>query len=165
MSWCWIFTSNWFSRACHQYGGHYEKDHVDEHFYEISWGQNFHLYLVNKNGLWCMDMRLDPWYAVWFICYWDMAKINIYPVWENLSNFNIWGCSTYFLETRLHNPRKKILKGDCRSWRGINMGLSNMHSTQVGLAINFLTSSISPQYHVVFDDMLSTMVSTASIYT
>ena len=34
-----------------------------------------------------------------------------------------------------------------------------MHSTQVGLVLNLLTGSISPQYHVVFDDMLSTVVS------
>ena len=42
------------------------------------------------------------------------------------------------------------------------MGFSKMHSTQVGLVLNVLTGSISPQYHVVFDDMLSTvMISTA----
>ena len=42
------------------------------------------------------------------------------------------------------------------------MGFSNMHSTQFGLVLNLLTGSISPQYHVVFDDMFSTvMISTA----
>ena len=42
------------------------------------------------------------------------------------------------------------------------MGLRKMHSTQVGLVLNLLTGSISPQYHVVFDDMFSTvMASTA----
>ena len=43
------------------------------------------------------------------------------------------------------------------------MGFSNMHSTQVGLVLNLLTASISPQYHVVFDDMFSTvMISTSA---
>ena len=43
------------------------------------------------------------------------------------------------------------------------MGFSNTHSTQVGLVLNLLTGSISPQYHVVFDDMFSTvMISTAA---
>ena len=37
------------------------------------------------------------------------------------------------------------------------MGFRNMNSTQVGLVINLLTGSISPQYHVVFDDMFSTV--------
>ena len=39
------------------------------------------------------------------------------------------------------------------------MGFSKMHSTQVGLVLNLLTGSISPQFHVVFDDMLSTVMS------
>ena len=41
------------------------------------------------------------------------------------------------------------------------MGFIKMHSTQVGLVLNLITGSISPQYHVVFDDMFSTvMIST-----
>ena len=39
------------------------------------------------------------------------------------------------------------------------MGFRKLHSIQVGLVLNFLTASISPQYHVVFDEMLSTEVS------
>ena len=39
------------------------------------------------------------------------------------------------------------------------MGFSKMHSTQVGLVLNLLTGSISPQFHVVFDEMFSTVMS------
>ena len=39
------------------------------------------------------------------------------------------------------------------------MGLIKMHSTQVGLVFNPLPGSISPWYHVIFDDMFSTLVS------
>ena len=42
------------------------------------------------------------------------------------------------------------------------MGFSNMHSTQVGLVLNLLTGSISPQYHVVFDYMFSTVMSSTA---
>ena len=42
------------------------------------------------------------------------------------------------------------------------MGFSKMHSTQVGLVLNLLTGSISPQFHVVFDDMLSTVMSSTA---
>ena len=42
------------------------------------------------------------------------------------------------------------------------MGFRNMHSTQVGLVLNLLTGSISPQYHVVFDDMFSTVASSTA---
>ena len=38
------------------------------------------------------------------------------------------------------------------------MGFSKMHSTKVGLVLNLLTGSISPQFHVVFDDMFSTVM-------
>ena len=40
-----------------------------------------------------------------------------------------------------------------------------MNITQVGLVINLLTSSISPQYYVVFDDMLCTVMSSTAAYT
>ena len=39
------------------------------------------------------------------------------------------------------------------------MGFSYMHSTQVGLVLNLFTSSISPQYHVIYDEMFSTVAS------
>ena len=44
------------------------------------------------------------------------------------------------------------------------MGFRKIHSTQVGLVLNFLTVSISPQYNVVFDEMSSTAVSSTSAY-
>ena len=43
------------------------------------------------------------------------------------------------------------------------MGFSKMHSTQVGLVLNLLTGSISPQFHVVFDDMFSTVMSITAV--
>ena len=43
------------------------------------------------------------------------------------------------------------------------MGFSKINSTQVGLVLNLLTGSMAPQFHVVFYDMLSTvMISTAT---
>ena len=45
------------------------------------------------------------------------------------------------------------------------MGFKKMHSTQEGLVIKLFTVSISPQYHVVFDDMFSSMVSSTAIDT
>ena len=39
------------------------------------------------------------------------------------------------------------------------MAFSKMHSTQVGLVLKLFTGSISPQYHVVFDEMFSTVAS------
>ena len=80
------------------------------------------------------------------------------PVSETLGNFHVWGCPAYVLEPKFHNPGVKLPKWDPRSQIKINMGFKNMHSTQVGLVLNFLTGSISPQYHVVLDDMFFTVV-------
>ena len=77
---------------------------------------------------------------------------------ETLSNFHVWGCPTYVLEPKLQKPGVKITKWDPRSRIGLNMCFRNMHSTQVGLVLNLLTVSISPQYHVVFDDIFSTVM-------
>ena len=43
------------------------------------------------------------------------------------------------------------------------MGFSKMHSTQVGLVLNMLTVSISPQYHVVFGEMFSTVANSTAV--
>ena len=42
------------------------------------------------------------------------------------------------------------------------MGFSKMHPTQVGLVLNLLTGSISPQYHVIFYDIFSTVMSSTA---
>ena len=84
------------------------------------------------------------------------------PVSETLSKCHVWGCPTYLLEPKLQNPGVKIPKWAPRSRRWVNMVFSNMHSTQFGLVLNLLTGSISPQYHVVFDDMFSTVMSSTA---
>ena len=91
---------------------------------------------------------------------WSRSRFE--PVSETLSNCHVWDFPTYVLEPKLQNPGVHIRKWDPRSRRGINMGFRNIHSTQVGLVLNLLTGSISPQYHVVFDEMLSTVMSSTS---
>ena len=81
---------------------------------------------------------------------------------ETLRNCHVWGCPTYVLEPKLQKPGVKIPKWDPMSRIGFNMGFSKMHSTQVGLVLNLLTGSISPQFHVLFDEMFSTVMSSTS---
>ena len=46
---------------------------------------------------------------------------------------------------------------------GINMDFIKMHSIQVCLVLNFMSVSISPHYHVIFNEMFSTVaINTAS---
>ena len=81
------------------------------------------------------------------------------PMLEILSNCHVWGRPTYDLEPKLYKPGVRIPMWYPSSIRGVNIGFSKMHPTQIVLVINLLTGSISPQYHVVFDDMLSTVAS------
>ena len=84
---------------------------------------------------------------------------------ETLSNCHVWCCPTYVLKAKLQNPGVKIPKCYPRIQRGVNVGFINRHSTQVGLVLNLLIGSISPQYNVVFDDMFSTLVSSTAADT
>ena len=122
-----------------------------------------------STDLWPMAM----YYSVWVynrtpdmqsglsaIDIWSRSRFE--PVSETLSNCHVWYCPTYVLEQKLQKPGVKIPKWAPRIQRGVTMGFSKIHSTQVGLVINLLTGSISPQFHVVFDDMLSTMMSSTA---
>ena len=44
------------------------------------------------------------------------------------------------------------------------MGFIKIHLIKFGLVLNLLTSSISPQYHVIFDDMLYAVMISTSAY-
>ena len=125
-----------------------------------------------STDVWPMEMDYDVWVynhipdmqsGLSAIEIWSSSRFE--PVSETLSNCHVWGCPTFVLEQKLHNPGVKIPKWDPRILRGVHMGFSKMHSTQVGLVINLLTGSISPQYYVVFDDMFSTVISSTATDT
>ena len=65
---------------------------------------------------------------------WSRSRFE--PVLETLINCHIWGCPTYFLEPKLQKLGVNITKWYPMSRRGVNMGFSNTHSTQVGLVLN-----------------------------
>ena len=70
----------------------------------------------------------------------------------------MWGCPVYILEYELA-LEKKLPKWSLRSRRGVYLGVSSAHSSNVSLVLSLKTGSISAQYHVVFDDCFSTVVS------
>ena len=115
--------------------------------------------------IWPMAINYDVWVCnrtpdmqsgLSAIEMWSRSRFE--PVSETLSNCQVWGCPTYVLEPKLQKSGVKIHKWFPRSRRGVNMGFSKMHSTPFGLVLNLLTGSISPQYHVLFDEMFSTAV-------
>ena len=87
---------------------------------------------------------------------WSRSRIE--PVSENLSNCHVWCYQTYVLEPYFQNSGLKIPKWNPKIQREVNMGFITMHSIQVVLILNLLIDSLSPRYHVVFDDMFTTVL-------
>ena len=75
---------------------------------------------------------------------------------HRLQDFHTWGCPVFILELQ---SGQKLPRWQPRSRQGIYMGLSTIHSSEVPLVLNPTTGSITPQFHVVFDDEFSTVAS------
>ena len=80
---------------------------------------------------------------------------------HKLRDFHVWGAPVYVLDPTLQSG-KKLPRWQPRSRRGLFVGFSPHHSSDVPLILNLRTGHISPQYHVVFDDEFSTVPSLAS---
>jgi len=79
---------------------------------------------------------------------------------HHLQDYHVWGCPVYVLDPKLQEGQK-LPRWQPRSRRGIFLGLSAVHSSEVPLVLNLQTGSITPQYHVVFDDLFTTVSSIA----
>jgi hypothetical protein len=77
---------------------------------------------------------------------------------HRLRDIHVWGCPVYVLDPDLQ-AGKKLPRWQPRSRRGVFVGFSSLHSSDVPLVLNLQTGSITPQYHVVFDDYFSTVSS------
>jgi hypothetical protein len=73
-----------------------------------------------------------------------------------LRRAHVFGCPVYVLDAALQDG-KKIPKWAPRARLGLFLGFSNLHSSQVALVLNVETKKITPQYHVIFDDMFQTV--------
>ena len=75
---------------------------------------------------------------------------------RDLLRTHVWGCPVFVLEPRLQDG-KKIPKFKKRARMGQFLGFSDEHSSLVARVRNLGTNFVSPQFHVVFDDMFSTI--------
>ena len=62
----------------------------------------------------------------------------------------------YVLDPKLQDG-KKIPKFNPRSRRGQYLGQSSAHSSTIGCILNLNTGWVSPQYHVVYDNLFTTV--------
>jgi hypothetical protein len=114
------------------------------------------------------DLELWPFavdYAVWILNNlpshdglsplekFSRQKFNNY---NHLRRAHVWGAPMYVLDPKLQDGHK-LPKFNPRSRQGKFVGFSPHHSSNVALVLNRRTGSISPQYHVVFDDYFHTV--------
>jgi len=75
---------------------------------------------------------------------------------RKLHDLHVWGCPVYVLEKAMADGQR-LPRWKPRAHRTVNMGLSPQHASTVPLVLNPETGSITPQFHVVFDDWFATV--------
>ena len=75
---------------------------------------------------------------------------------DHIKRAHVFGCPTFVLDPKLQD-HKKLPKWTPRARRGQFLGFSKAHSSTVGLILNPVTGNISPQYHLVHDDLFATV--------
>ncbi len=78
-----------------------------------------------------------------------------------LSNSHVFGCPVYVLDPKLQGT-SMLPKFSPWSRRGVFDGFLDRHSSTVPLVLNLSMLSITPQFHVVFDDWFSSVSSILS---
>eukprot|EP00804_Cyclotella_cryptica_P022545 CCRYP_009449-RA/>CCRYP_009449-RA protein AED:0.37 eAED:-0.02 QI:0/0/0/1/0/0/2/0/345 len=77
---------------------------------------------------------------------------------RDLLRSHVWGCPVFVLDPKLQDG-KKIPKWNRRSRLGQFLGFSDEHSSLVAYVRHLSTCFVSPQFHVVFDDLFQTVFS------
>ena len=71
--------------------------------------------------------------------------------------FHNFGCLCFVLDSRLQSELSTCTKWESRSRLGIYAGHSPAHAGTVALVLNPRTGHILPQFHIVFDDLFTTV--------
>jgi hypothetical protein len=77
-----------------------------------------------------------------------------------LEHFRVFGSPVFMLAKKLQDG-DAIQKWKARSWMGVYVGHSLQHAGNIPVIYNPLTTHISPQFHVVFDDQFTTVPDSA----
>ena len=79
---------------------------------------------------------------------------------KHLHDMHVWGSPTYILDRSIADG-KKIPRWHPCSNRCIYIEIIHEHSTNVRLVLDTSSGSITPKFHIVFDDWFSTVTSSA----
>jgi hypothetical protein len=82
------------------------------------------------------------------------------PPWS-LRDFRIFGSPIYVLNKALQDGNSQS-KWRSRAWFGVYVGNSTCHSSAIPLIYNPITTHISPQFHLVYDEYFMTVSSQPS---
>jgi hypothetical protein len=77
---------------------------------------------------------------------------------HRLMDIHVWGCPVYVLDRKIQQGQK-LPRWAPRSKIGMFLGLSQQHASEVPLVLNIGTGSITTKFHVVFDDLFTTVPS------
>ena len=134
-----------------------------------SWARTMMLHAVLHWPEHAHDLSLWPFAlhrAVWlwnnlpkrgtFIAPLELFSGTTFPTLHHLQRSHVWGCPVYVLYPKIQDG-KKLPKWHPRSRRGQYLGVSPNHSSTVGLILNLATGFVSPQFHVVYDDLFSSV--------
>jgi hypothetical protein len=125
---------------------------------------------------WLEEAKLDTWpyamdYAVYLWNHMPKRDLKISPLelftntkqnHTHLRRTHVWGCPTYVLDPKLQDGHK-LPKWNPRSRRGQFLGYSKEHSSTIGLILNLRTGYMTPQFHVVYDDLFQTVSNRVNI--
>ena len=75
-----------------------------------------------------------------------------------LRNAHVWGCPVHVLDPKIQDG-KKLPRWQPKSRRGQFLGFSKSHASTIALIRNCRTGSVTPQFHVVFDEWFQTLPS------
>ncbi len=76
---------------------------------------------------------------------------------HNILHVHVWGCPVFMFEPKLQYDQKLPKWNRC-SRMGQFLGFSNEHLSLFANVQNLSTGYISPQYHLVFDDLFETVI-------
>jgi hypothetical protein len=88
----------------------------------------------------------------------ELFTSNARTNYDHLQWYHVSGIPIYVLQPELQDE-KKIGKWFPRDRRAMYLGVYPEHSSSVYLALNLTASFISPQFHIVHDDLLATVTS------
>jgi hypothetical protein len=121
---------------------------------------------------WPDEMTIDLWpFAIEYACYiWNhtpktdsgLSPVEIFfntkSDHSELQNLRVFGCPVYVLEPKLQDG-KKLPKWSIIRRTSQFLGFSKDHASSVALVKNCCTGYISPQFHIILDELFTTIFS------